>query len=169
MRYILIEEVEIPGVTEPVPQSEEEQSSGKPTATRNLRVHSGTLMIEMLTHPVEKVRNGMGDSETRPMPNDIARMRSVIKPLDYLDEDGDGKCDLPLGSYAELEDAWYDLIWAQAQIYPFRFWSRPLLAMMNRWEKAPAAKPLELTVPDPEPEELAAEPDNVRQLVGAKR
>lgn len=157
MKYVQIEEIILPGVPEMIPRAEwnaAEIEAGQSARSRDLHINSGTLMIEMLVRPFERGVDQMGQPVTRQKAVDFARMRQVMKPLEVLDADGDGVCDLALGTYVELDDAWWDLIWEQAQIYPWVFTGRKPIAvlqeMLGRWEKATDTKPLvieEVTTP----------------------
>src|SRR2546422_6958623 len=102
-RFLKIEELTFP-VKALVPEkdwTEEEHQAGTSTRTTAFRLNTGDLMVEMLVKPNEK-RMGQEGSVTAAKTVDFAWMRQVQKPLDYLDSDGDGECDLPLGSWAEL-------------------------------------------------------------------
>lgn len=151
MKYVLIEEVVLPGVLEMVPKAEwtdAEIEAGQSARTRDLHVNSGSLMVQMLVQPFERVRDEVGQFVTKQKAVDFARMRQVLKPLEVLDPDGDGVCELKLGTWVELDDAWWELIWDQAQIYPWAFTGRKPLAALHgllaRWEKVPDIKPLVL-------------------------
>lgn len=154
MRWIVIKEVEIPGIKVPVPKArwtEFELAIGECTRTEPLRIHTGAILLQMAVQPVTQGQGG-----AQPAANDYQAQRKAKNLIRALDANRDGECDIPLGSAVGLEDAWYEMLMEQAKLWPWVFRAPEIADLIEEWENAQTEEPLAFSENHHEHEPVAA-------------